>query len=389
MGSNQHRTERDGAGGDTLDVRFLEEGSQRATEVAEWIASFIGEARETLDIAIYDCHLSREPAAILREALAERRDHGVRIRVVYDDGAKPETEAGVEDKGVEPAPRDTNERVKELDLPDEYLRAVRGERALMHQKYLVRDGKHVWTGSLNLTDDSMSRMENIIVTLTSGALANFFARDFAQLWRTQEIAESGAFPTSPDILRYEAQPAETDVDFSPGQGEEINERIANRVMNAQQRIIICSMLINSSELLRALVSQLDRGKVEMSGVYDHTQMMGVLDQWREVPELAWKIEAVERVIREAGLVGKQSEPYRAGESNNFMHNKSLVVDGTVMTGSYNLSHNAQANAENMLAIKSPPLAGDVIGYTRALAERFRNGKGHFDRDDTGHSERHE
>ncbi|HET8522859.1 MAG TPA: phospholipase D-like domain-containing protein, partial [Thermomicrobiales bacterium] len=223
-----------------------------------------------------------------------------------------------------------------------------------------------------LTDDSMSRMENIIVTLTSGALANLFARDFAQLWRTREIAESGAFPTSPALLQYEAQPALTDVDFSPGQGEEINERIATRIQNAQERIVICSMLINSSKLLRALISQLDRGQVEMSGVYDHTQMMGVLDQWRERPDLAWKIEAVERLIHEAGLVGKRSEPYRPGESNNFMHNKTLVVDGTVLTGSYNLSHNAQANAENMLAVQSRRMAGDVVDYTRNLAERFRD-----------------
>jgi phosphatidylserine/phosphatidylglycerophosphate/cardiolipin synthase-like enzyme len=379
MGSNHNRTKQAGADGDTLDVRFLEEGSQRPADVAEWIASFIGQARETLDIAIYDCRLSREPAAILREALAERRQRGVKIRLVYDDGAKPETEAGVEDKGVEPAPRDTHEQVKELDLPDECLRAVRGERALMHQKYFVRDGAHVWTGSLNLTDDSMSRMENIIVTLTSEPLANLFARDFAQLWRTQEIAESGAFPTSPDMLQYEAQPAATDVDFSPGQGEEINERVANRVLSAQKRIVICSMLINSSKLLRALLSQLDRGKVEISGVYDHTQMMGVLGQWREQPELAWKIEAVERVIREAGLVGKRSAPYRAGESNNFMHNKTLVVDGTAMTGSYNLSHNAQANAENMLAIQSQALTSNVIEYTRDLAARFQDGQGRTDR----------
>jgi phosphatidylserine/phosphatidylglycerophosphate/cardiolipin synthase-like enzyme len=144
------------------------------------------------------------------------------------------------------------------------------------------------------------------------------------------------------------------------------------------------MLINSSKLLRALVSQLDRGEVEISGVYDHTQMMGVLDQWRELPELAWKIEAVERVIREAGLVGKQSKPYRVGETNNFMHNKTLVVDEMVMTGSYNLSHNARANAENMLAIQSPHLAGDVIAYTRDLAARFRDGGPRFNRDGIRH-----
>ena len=36
-----------------------------------------------------------------------------------------------------------------------------------------------------------------------------------------------------------------------------------------------------------------------------------------------------------------------------MHNKIIVVDDTVITGSYNFSRNAQENAENILLIESP------------------------------------
>jgi phosphatidylserine/phosphatidylglycerophosphate/cardiolipin synthase-like enzyme len=53
-----------------------------------------------------------------------------------------------------------------------------------------------------------------------------------------------------------------------------------------------------------------------------------------------------------------------------MHNKLLIVDDTVITGSYNLSHAAQNNAENMLAITSPALAEDAIAYVRMLRDRF-------------------
>jgi len=48
----------------------------------------------------------------------------------------------------------------------------------------------------------------------------------------------------------------------------------------------------------------------------------------------------------------------------------LIVDDTVITGSYNLSHAAQSNAENMLAIESPALAEDAITYVRMLRNRF-------------------
>jgi phosphatidylserine/phosphatidylglycerophosphate/cardiolipin synthase-like enzyme len=354
----------------TFAIHFLEEGGQRPAEVAGWIAGFIVEARESLDLALYDCRLSSEPARIVRDALHDRLRAGVAIRLVYDSGDKPQTGAAMDSKGADPAPRNTHRRVRELDLPDERVRAVRGPRALMHHKYLIRDRKAVWTGSLNFSDDAFARMENIAIELTSDKLAGYFDRDFARHWRTRLIAASGAFPTDPDLLLYDGEPARTDVDFAPGQGHQINEWVAAKLLHARRRIVLCSMLVNSSKVLSALLTQLDRGQVELEGVYDRTQMSGVLDQWRKLPDLAWKIAAVERVVREGRLVGKQSRPYRPGRSHNFMHNKTVVVDDTVITGSFNLSHNARDNAENMLAVDNPALAAEVVSYTRRLAERF-------------------
>ena len=113
------------------------------------------------------------------------------------------------------------------------------------------------------------------------------------------------------------------------------------------------MLINSSKLLGALMNVLDEQNLELWGVYDKTQMEGVLQQWNGQPHVQWKVDAVHRLLREAELIGKESLPYRPGHSHNFMHNKLLIVDDTVITGSYNLSHAAQSNAENMLGDRKP------------------------------------
>jgi phosphatidylserine/phosphatidylglycerophosphate/cardiolipin synthase-like enzyme len=359
-----------GEPGDTLTVRFLEEGGQDELQIAGWLAEFIDGARSTLDLAIYDCRLGREPADFLRDALRDRIDAGVRVRLVYDSGSKPQSGRGLDANGADPAPLDTDYRVKELGLADELTRGVTDFRGLMHHKYVVRDRESVWTGSLNITDDSMSRQENLIVLLTSSPLATLYTRDFEQLWESGQIGVSGAFQTDPDTLRYGGEPAPTDVDFSPGQGEQINEWVADKVMQARRRIVLCSMLLNSSKLLNALTTQLDYGSIDLWGVYDGTQMAEVLGQWQERDDLAWKVEAVHRVVKEGHLVGKQSTPYRPGESHNFMHNKTVVVDDTVITGSYNLSHAARGNAENMLAIESPALAERVVAYTRHLVERY-------------------
>jgi phosphatidylserine/phosphatidylglycerophosphate/cardiolipin synthase-like enzyme len=122
-----------------------------------------------------------------------------------------------------------------------------------------------------------------------------------------------------------------------------------------------------------LMEVLDRGELELWGVYDRTQIDGVVEQWADQPHVQWKVDAVHRLLREAELVGKQSEPYRPGHSHNFMHNKLLIVDDMVITGSYNLSHAAQRNAENMLAIDNPALAADAIEYVQFLRNRFLTG----------------
>lgn len=359
-----------GEPGDTLAVRFLEEGGQDEIQVTGWMAEFIDGARHTLDLAVYDCRLSARPAAILRDALHDRIAAGVRVRLVHDAGGKPQSPSGLDANGADYAPLDTTDRVRELGLPDGLTRGVTDFRGLMHHKYLVRDGQSVWTGSLNLTDDSMKRMENLILVLASQPLAGLYTRDFEQLWDSGKIGVSGAFRTDPDRLRYDGQPALTDVDFSPGQGEQINEWVAAKVVAARRRIVLCSMLLNSSKLLNALTGQLDRGGIELWGVYDETQMDGVLDQWRGRDDLAWKIAAVRRVVAEGRLAGKRSHPYKPGDIHDFMHNKTLVVDDTVITGSYNLSHAAESNAENMLAIESPAFAERVVAYVRHLADRY-------------------
>ena len=356
---------------DTLAVQFIAEGGQAAADVSRRIADFISRTERTIEIAIYDCRLDEEAAGPIRDAIQDRMRAGIRVRLVYDRSfRKPQSYAQFDQIGGDFAEETTHQRVEELGLPDEAIRAVEGE-GLMHHKFMVRDGDAVWTGSMNWSNDSMSRMENTLVALRSREIAAYYSRDFDQLWMTGKTTESGAFRTEPIGLRYANAPAETDVDFSPGQGQHINEWVAKRVVQARRRIVFCSMLINSSKLLSALMEVFERRGLELWGVYDRTQMAGVLGQWAERPDLQWKADAVERLLASAEMVGKRSRPYRPGRSHNFMHNKLLVVDETVITGSYNLSHAAQANAENMLAITSPELAEDALSYVRTLQNRFR------------------
>jgi phosphatidylserine/phosphatidylglycerophosphate/cardiolipin synthase-like enzyme len=350
-----------------LAVRFLAQGEQRAEDVARWLAAFIGAAERSLDLALYDARLHDATRAILVAALRERAEAGVTIRLVYD-ADKPDDPPLY--RGTDPAPGGTGGFVRSLGYT---FRRIGGPK-LMHHKYLVRDAglptAAVWTGSTNWTDDAWSLQENNIVLLGSPEVAAAYARDFADLWREGQNDGTGAFDVPPIALRHAGEPLTARILFSPGRGAEIDEAVAACVANAQRRVRICSMLLNSGTLLNALLYQLHAGRVPVDGIYDQTQMAGVLDQWETVPGNHWKIGAVREIAARAGLAGKVSRRYRPDAPHDFMHNKVLVVDDTVITGSYNFSRSAMVNAENLLILDSAPLAAEYSAYIDRLVARY-------------------
>jgi phosphatidylserine/phosphatidylglycerophosphate/cardiolipin synthase-like enzyme len=352
---------------DDLSVHFLAQDEQTGRQVASWLVSFISRAQATLDIAIYDWRLSPPLAAIFQQALQERARAGVAIRIAYDAG-KLQMPGIV--ASADPAPPGTAGFVHALGYPS---RAIAGPK-LMHDKYLCRDAglstAAVWTGSANFTDDQWSLCDNNILQIASAPLAAAYARDFAQMWRTGVIGESGDFDMPEVELTIQGQPASLRVDFAPGCGPEIDTLIARRVAAARDRVRLCSMLINSGALIGALTDLLAEGRVAVDGVYDHTQMEGVYPQWHQVPSNRWKIPAVQHIIAAAGLVGKDSTPYTPAGRHDFMHNKILVVDDTVITGSYNFSHSAELNAENILFIESASLAAAYSAYIDHLKAKY-------------------
>jgi phosphatidylserine/phosphatidylglycerophosphate/cardiolipin synthase-like enzyme len=115
---------------------------------------------------------------------------------------------------------------------------------------------------------------------------------------------------------------------------------------------------------------LQAGRVAVDGIYDRTQMAEVYLQWQEVPSNRWKIGALKEIIARTGLIGKNSTPYTPTGRHDFMHDKVLVVDDTVITGSYNFSRSAQFNAENILFIESPALDETYSAYIDHLKTKY-------------------
>jgi phosphatidylserine/phosphatidylglycerophosphate/cardiolipin synthase-like enzyme len=328
------------------------------------LTAFISAAERSLDIAAYDMRFNDALRAQLAAALAERAQAGVQIRICYD-GDKP-VEPNVA-AGQDPAPAGTSAFVQSLGYPWKRIAGMK----LMHSKFIIRDRESVWTGSTNFTGDAFTFMENNVVTIDSAPLAAYYAADFEQLWEKENFENTGKIQTEPVSLTFAEQPVTARVMFSPGCGFEIDTEIARRVRSAQRRVRICSLLINSGTLIGELINLLHAGRVPVDGIYDRTQMAEVYTQWQEVPSNHWKIPALQEIVTRAHLAGKNSTPYSPTSRHDFMHNKVLVIDDTVITGSYNFSRSAQFNAENILFIESPALAQTYSSYIDHLIQKYR------------------
>ena len=109
--------------------------------------------------------------------------------------------------------------------------------------------------------------------------------------------------------------------------------------------------MTSGPVLGALAEAVSDGKCDVAGVVDATQMKGVFHQWELNGNSEWKMPAIRRIFANGRFTGKNSMPYGQGDVHDFMHAKVVVADDYLFTGSYNLSHSGEQNAENVLEVE--------------------------------------
>jgi len=339
----------------SIRIRTLTDGGQQPPEIARLVAEFLGGAQHSLDLAQYDFNLGPETREVVAGAIRDAAARGVAVRILYNvDHPNPIP--------VPPPPEPDVALISALGVPS---KAIAGVPDLMHHKFVVRDGESVWTGSMNWTDDSWSRQENVVVTVDSAELAKPFTLDFEELWRDGDVERSG----------FAAEPRPVEVDglrvrawFTPGFAEALTHRIAKKVGRAE-RVRICSPVITSAPVLATLAQRIADGKGDIAGCVDATQMEDVLRQWKAQGTVAWKIPLLRQVLA-GSFSGKNSTPWAPGSLHDFMHAKVVVADNTVFVGSFNLSHSGEQNAENVVELEDPELAEQLGAFVDEVRGRY-------------------
>jgi phosphatidylserine/phosphatidylglycerophosphate/cardiolipin synthase-like enzyme len=335
-----------------VEIDTLDPAPGQAALVADRLSAWLSEARASLDVAIYDFEARTGASARIADALERAAARGVKVRVAFNV-------MRVRRAAAPRPPKCDPQTIDGLEVP---TKGITGDNSLMHHKYVVRDGRDVWTGSLNWTDDAFALEENVVLRISSPDVAAVFTQDFDQLWNRGTVESSGLAGPEVTVEDVVVQPF-----FSP-KGPSLAQVAAAHIAPADHHLRILSPVMTAGAVLGTLAEIAPHQGFDLAGAYDLTQMHEVQSQWAEQAQNRWKIEAWQGIAPR--LSGKRSTPYREGAVHDYMHAKAIVADGMVLVGSYNLSKHGVGNAENVVVVRGARISALVLEFADRVAARY-------------------
>ncbi len=333
---------------DNLTVYFQSQRAGIEADLTAKLVAFIKGTQQKLDCAIYDL---RDPD-IIAALQSVANDPNRSLRIAYDAG-KDRTGGPIAD----PKPSGTQQAIEDAGLGS-VAKAVHNGSHLMHNKFLVRDGGTVWTGSANFTIGGLQRQDNNCLIINSADIANRHTDDFEKLLQDDHHVDA---LDQPQITGYAVNATTTIAPlFSPAFGEGIENAIVS-VLSKAQKVRVLAFLISDLGILQAL-AQLRNS--DIAGVYDPNGMKDATKGTHKDPTLFW-------FTQDPRFVAAPSHAFNPAGEQDFMHNKVMIVDSRyVIMGSYNFSESAELNDENILIIDSSDVAAAYSAYFDALFKRY-------------------
>jgi phosphatidylserine/phosphatidylglycerophosphate/cardiolipin synthase-like enzyme len=288
----------------------------------------IADADNSIDVALFEYNLES-----LADALIGAHARGVAVRLALD-------RENLED----PEEAHWAGRIEEAGIPI----AWQDTTAFLHSKFFIIDGRIVWTGSWNASQNGTYRNNNNLLRLRVPALVENYAAEFAQMVGGSFGNQKEAGTPNPVVLLEEMR---IENYFSPR--EEVSARLVERLQAAQHSIRFMAFSFTSDPIAQAMVERHAAG-VAVQGVFENRSASGIGAEFERLDE--------------AG-----AEVWRDGNCYT-MHHKVIIIDeATVITGSYNFTARAEdTNDENLLIIDSPEIAAYYLDEFARVLEQARN-----------------
>ena len=310
-----------GAGSDWWEVYFTDPINVK--NPANWQGSIEGRLIDKINAAQTSIHIASFEFGLtpVAEALVAAKKRGVDVRWVTDDesGLGVDEDAGhgqfamLQNAGIEVRSDDRS--------------------ALMHNKFWIFDGKILWTGSTNITENGVFKQNNNTIVIHSPELATIYEREFQEMW-------DGQFgPKSPSQLAQQSAVVNgtpIKVVFT-SEDPALEQAIIPTVQTAQKNIRFLAFSFTDYPLAKAMADRAQSG-VNVAGVFE---------------KVGSDTDAAELKTLFCAKV-----PVRRDGNPSFLHDKVIVVDEhIVITGSLNFSTNAEeSNDENVIIIDNTDIA---------------------------------
>ncbi|HFQ93870.1 MAG TPA: hypothetical protein ENK32_07670 [Anaerolineae bacterium] len=284
--------------------------------IDEIIAQDLLEAQLRVDVAAFD--LDAEPIV---NALIDLADQGVGVRVVTDsDNADQSSIRRLRNAGIS---------------------VVEDKRsALMHDKFVVIDGRIVWTGSLNYTTNGAYCNNNNAVRLDSPRLAANYIAEMDEMYDGRVFGPTSPVNTPNEQLVLDGIRLQNY--FGPE--TELGPIIGAEIEQAQSEILFMAFSFTLDDIGEPILDKATagvdvRGVFESSGATNQSSYYGDMEAFG-LPNLAVRLDGNPRI----------------------MHHKVIIIDReTVILGSFNFSGNANdSNDENILIVRDPVFANYFV-----------------------------
>lgn len=363
------------------------------------IRALIDAATTSIDLALYSFSDAR-----IMEALARAVQRGVVVRLIFEDASAQRT-----------APSGTTSaRLEAMGVE------VRWINKIMHHKFAILDRATLVTGSGNWSNSAATRYdENTLIIAGNAELNMRYQQEFDHLWRysrplvwNEEIEHVVTEPIDPSAIpddpsaealftsaNFRAYDSTTNGGtFSVIAGESVvADRWVELIRGAQRSIRIASGHLRSRAVAEALLeAHANNPELDIRVYLDGQEYLSESTHRIQLQELEACLEragtndAARQLCVDRGFLFSY-QLHAAGIALRYkyyayrwhysyapqMHHKYMVVDDRILvTGSYNLSDNAEhATMENVLVLDDAALAARYAANFDAL---WTTGEGRFD-----------
>ena len=294
----------------------------RVGGIDEIIAEDLLNAQAQVDVAAFD--LDSEPIV---NALIELEERGVNVRVVTDE--------------------DNSELTSINRLRRNGISVIEDKRsAIMHNKFIVIDGRYVWTGSMNFTTNGIYCNNNNMARIDSPEFANNFLVEMSEMYDDQEFGPRSPVNTPNEKLTIGG----IQVENYFGPEIEMAPIIGDLISQANDEILFMAFSFTSDLVGEPMFERAENG-VAVRGVFETT---GSESQYSYYGDL-----------KESGL---DNIEVRQDGNGRIMHHKVIILDReTVIFGSFNFSNNANdSNDEAIIIVHDPTFAQYFVDEFEAV-----------------------